>query len=272
MLNGLDLFSGIGGLTIALGQWIEPVAYCESDRYCQSVLLSRMQTGELPIAPIWDDVRTLGGKQLPIVDIIYGGFPCQDISVAGARKGLGAERSGLFFEIIRLAKEVKPAFIFLENVPGIRRFLVEVGTALTDIGYDCRWDIVSAKEVGAPFIGKRWFCLAKPNGDKARLQSGRGCRTDRKEKISTGDSLEIGAIAAANESRMEGCGGQVRNESKKPFIEWNLEGNNWDEHAGFLLRMDDGIPLRSHRLRALGNAVVPRQARVAFERLMGLEQ
>ena len=84
MLNGLDLFSGIGGLTVALKRWVEPVAYCEIDQYAQGVLLSRMASGELPVAPIWDDIRTFSDKELSAeVEIIYGGFPCQDISVAG---------------------------------------------------------------------------------------------------------------------------------------------------------------------------------------------
>src|SRR5690606_10421534 len=119
MLRGLDLFSGIGGLTLALAPWVRPVAYCENDRYATAVLLSRMRTGDLPCAPIWDDVRTLRGDMLPSVDIIYGGFPCQDISCAGRGAGLAGGRSGLFFEIARLARELRPRFVFLENVPAI---------------------------------------------------------------------------------------------------------------------------------------------------------
>ena len=87
-MNGLDLFSGIGGLTLALRDYVHPFAYCEIDKYCQAVLLSRMHTGELPKAPIWDDIKTIMGSILPSIDIIYGGFPCQDISFAGNGKGL----------------------------------------------------------------------------------------------------------------------------------------------------------------------------------------
>jgi hypothetical protein len=93
MLNGLDLFSGIGGITLALSPWVTPVAYCENKSYAQRVLVSRMADGSLPKAPIWDDVRTLRGDMLPAVDIIYGGFPCQDISIAGRGKGLEGERA-----------------------------------------------------------------------------------------------------------------------------------------------------------------------------------
>ena len=101
MLKGLDIFSGIGGITIALQEWVKPIAYCDIERYAQAVLLSRMADGTIPRAPIFKDVTKItnvGGK----VDIIYGGFPCQDISVAGHGKGLEGERSGLFFEIMRL--------------------------------------------------------------------------------------------------------------------------------------------------------------------------
>src|SRR3972149_8825591 len=102
-MYGLDLFSGIGGITKALEGYALPVAYCENDPYCQRVLLSRMGTGDLPPAPIWDDVRTLQRGDLPIFpDIIWGGFPCQDVSLAGLRIGLEGKRTGLFSEIIRL--------------------------------------------------------------------------------------------------------------------------------------------------------------------------
>lgn len=162
MLNGLDLFSGIGGLTIALSPWARPVAYCEQDRYCQAVLLSRMFDKSIPTAGVWDDVRTINAAELLApIDIIYGGFPCQDISVAGNGRGLEGERSGLVFEIFRLTKEIKPTFIFLENVPAIRtRGAERVGKELAALGYDCRWDMLSAYDVGAPHLRERWFCLA----------------------------------------------------------------------------------------------------------------
>src|SRR6185503_4848592 len=106
-MNGLDLFSGIGGLSIALKEWIRPLCYCEIDPYCQAIILNRQFDGLLPRAPIWNDINTIqlrtNGR---CVDIIYGGFPCQDISIAGNGKGLEGKRSGLFFQIIRLAKEI----------------------------------------------------------------------------------------------------------------------------------------------------------------------
>ena len=162
MLYGLDLFSGIGGITEALSEWVRPVAYCESNRYAQGVLVSRMVKGQLPRAPIWDDVTTLRGSNLPRgIDIIYGGFPCQDVSFAGRRVGLDGERSGLVSEVWRLADEIRPKFIFLENVPailnsGLDRILAE----LAERRFDARWICLSASDVGACHVRNRWWLLA----------------------------------------------------------------------------------------------------------------
>ena len=108
-LIGLDLFSGIGGITLALSPWVQPTAYCECDEYCQSILLARMADRSLPEAPIWDDVTTLDGRQFEgIVDIIYGGFPCQNISTAGRGAGLEGERSRLFLRSCAWPKKSSP--------------------------------------------------------------------------------------------------------------------------------------------------------------------
>jgi len=163
-MNGLDLFSGIGGISIALEPWVRTIAYCEQDRFAQSVLLSRISEGKLHRAPIWDDVQTLRGDMLPPIDIIFGGFPCQDISVAGNGEGLAGKRSGLFYEIVRLTKEIRPSFVFLENVPAIRtRGLEQVIKAFTEIGYDCRWTCITAASLGAPHKRGRWILLAHAN-------------------------------------------------------------------------------------------------------------
>lgn len=241
MLNGLDLFSGIGGLSIALGEWVKPVAYCEVDRYAQAVLLSRMHDGTLYPAPIWDDVRTLRGSMLPEVDIIYGGFPCQDISIAGDGKGLEGERSKLFFEVVRLVSELRPRFIFLENVPAITyRGLERVCMELTALGYDSRWTIVSAGELGAPHLRERWWLLS--HDISPRLQESRG-EQDKKSK--------------------------PQREEEHPVISL-VQRDLWDQLASDIWRMDDGIPPKTHRLKSLGNAVVPEQAKEAFKRLLGL--
>lgn len=270
-MNGLDLFSGIGGISLALEPWVRPVAYCENERYAQAVLLSRMRDGGLPVAPIWDDVLTLNGSDLPPIDIIYGGFPCQDISSAG--RGAGMEqgsRSGLFFEIMRLTQEIRPTFVFLENVPAIRtRGLSRVLSEFTALGYDCRWTVVSAAEVGAPHLRKRWFLLAADTDCSDLWIQQRGSSwTHREDSLLPRTALEVGENSNAN-----GFAKSMGHSTKRieNFVMlWTLEGDSWNDHARELLRMDDGIPFRLDRLRGLGNAVVPLQARVAFQRLMGV--
>ncbi len=247
MLNGLDLFSGIGGLSLALSPWVRPIAYCENDRYANAVLLSRMQSGLLELAPIWDDVRTLRGENLGTcwIDIIYGGFPCQDISVAGHGIGLGGDRSGLFFHIARLIKETNPRFVFLENVPAIRtRGLNGVVQALTELGYDCRWTVVSAAEVGAVHIRKRWFLFANANGVRLREEQ----RTQFKRPTQESGQVE------------SNCKSQAR----------SVAGASSRPPAPMVDRAGDDVPNRMERHRGLGNAVVPRQAQEAFKRLSGI--
>lgn len=357
MLNGLDLFSGIGGITLALSPWVKPIAYCENDRYAQAVLLSRMHDGHLPWAPIWDDVQTLGRDLLPPhIDIVYGGFPCQDISVAGAGRGLAGKRSGLFFEVLRLATEIRPALLFLENVPAIRtRGAAAVCESLAAIGYDLRWDVVSAEEIGAPHKRQRWFLLAlkreirnrnfpDANLKPLRLEQQRmpGRRTKAiqaqgkaeplddggKEFVANAQSVrsqkrrhtvhvapnekifnvqfECGRKTLANAKRhgpqgtiYEGTGkgkanrrrrstdsgSSLGNASRKPkrkptneTVSFPNRGQAWDEsfNPGWwevepnVGRVVDGLPLRVDRLKGLGNAVVPLQAREAFKRLIGL--
>jgi len=237
---------------MALSPWVKPIAYCENDRYAQAVLLQRMSTREITRAPVWDDITTLLPEMLPRngIDIIYGGFPCQDISVAGTRRGLEGKRSGLFYEIIRLATEIKPTFIFLENVPGIRtKGLKEVTGEITQLGYDCRWTILSASNVGAPHVRKRWWLLA--HADRAKLwKQPRGKRwPSRENKIFT------------------------RNDGKEKPVASGIEKlyqNSWWDVESSVGRVANGIPHRSHRIRGLGNAVVPQCARQAFINLMSL--
>jgi DNA (cytosine-5)-methyltransferase 1 len=242
-MNGLDLFSGIAGISLALEPWVRTVAYCEQDRYAQAVLLSRMAEGRIDVAPIWDDVKTLSGNMLPPIDIIFGGFPCQDISVAGAQKGIQAERSGLFFEIMRLAEEIKPTFIFLENVPAIRtKGLSMVVRELASLRYDCRWGMLSAFDVGAPHKRQRWFLLANSSSE----------RFSRPGKyINAGNT-------ATDESRKT-IDAQHGGKQRK----WATEPN--------VGRVANGVPNRVDRIKCLGNACIPAQAREAFQRLMGLQ-
>lgn len=200
---------------MALEPWVETVAYCEQSLYAQSVLLSRMAEGSLRAAPICDDVRLLRAQDFDEKTrrrfrergIIKAGFPCQDISVAGRGAGLGGKRSGLFSEIVRLAKELDPPFVFLENVPAIRtRGLRVVVRALTDLGYDCRWTCVSASSVGAPHLRKRWFLLAHSNRPRVRLERRGSSRSGRESRTFPSVNGKAQRVADAMFARLEGRG------------------------------------------------------------------
>ena len=270
-LNGLDLFSGIGGNTLGLRKYVKTIAYCERDRHAQSVLLSRMSDGLLEWAPIWDDISTLSGKHFDTpIDIIVGGFPCQDISIAGHGIGLEGKRSGLFYQIVRLAKELKPKFLFLENVPAIRtRGLERVIEELTEAGYDCRWRMLSAYDMGAPHIRKRWFLLAYSKSFFGRVQqvSGFGIKDTSNPRddgapqyVADADDEGQPRLPGGTKQKLSGVGTSCESRTRNTW--WQVEPD--------VGRVADGVPFRVDRLKRLGNAVVPCQAREAFESLMGI--
>jgi len=270
--NGLDLFSGIGGITLALSPWVTPIAYCENDRYAQSVLLSRMARGQLPVAPIWDDVKTLRGEFLPEVDVIYGGFPCQDISLAGHGKGLDGERSKLFYEITRLVGELRPRFVFLENVAAIVvRGLGDVLGAFTELGYDCRWQINRASDFGARHHRARWWLLAHSNGTGGRIES--KSRTECQDKTDPLNNGEKRDVADTRGERLEARRNRRWHETQN-FVTSDqgkvIDRGYWSTEPD-VCRVVNGLPNRVDRIKCLGNAVVPLQAREAFKSLMGIE-
>lgn len=272
MIYGLDLFSGYGGITLGLQKWVRPVAYCEIDRYAQGILLSRMQEGGLPRAPIWDDIRTFPGKQFTgSIDILYGGFPCQNISVAGNGSGLAGEQSGLFYELCKLVKEIEPTFIFLENVPAIRtRGLQEVVSELTNIWYDCRWTCVSAKEVGAQHTRKRWFLLAYSN--RFRKKWNKLEDWDRFRTIKTSENAPNPPSEGLQRDRKFSEAVRKEREALGFIAGSNINGGKegWESEPG-VRRVVDGCPNRMDRIKALGNGVVPIQAEVAFKRLLNIK-
>lgn len=293
MLNGLDLFSGIGGMSIALQDYVYPIAFCEIDSYCQGVLLNQMANNNLCRAPIWDDIRTLhrqyGSFPDSSIDIIYGGFPCQDISVAGNGKGLEGERSGLFFEIMRLAKEIQPTFIFLENVPAITtRGGIQVVESITEMGYDCRWCIISAASIGALHRRERWFLLAHANNNGSSSCENRGssreCSIQGKESDESKEnnretqrtSRISSNVAHSSSERLERFReGEISPESTQSLLTSSSSNyttiREWQEAVSSICRTSDGIPNRMDRIKCLGNSVVPKQAKEAFEILMGLK-
>lgn len=267
MITALDLFSGYGGISYGLRDYIKPIAYCEIDRYARAILASRISEGELNIAPILSDVRNIEG-QVGSADIIVGGFPCQDISVAGLGKGLGGERSGLFFEIVRLTQEIRPAFVFLENVPAIRtRGLRQVVGAFTEIGYDCRWTCLSAASVGAPHKRERWFLLASNNllrGQNVSRNIQEATTKKSKSRDEHGSLPEN--VADSDGQRLQGRMGQWRYREVKP----SASGSSWWSTEPNVGRVVNGTPFRVDRIKCLGNGVVPLQVKTAFEKLIGL--
>lgn len=138
------------------------VCAVEIEPYCRKVLLQRQRDGILPKFPIWDDVRTFDGRRWRgKVDIICGGFPCQDISCAGKGAGIEGERSGLWSEFARIISEVRPRYAFVENSPMLAvRGLGRVLGDLSEIGYDAEWFVMGADDCGAPHRRKRMWILA----------------------------------------------------------------------------------------------------------------
>lgn len=164
-IHVLSLFSGVGGLDLALRIALPQsrvVCYVEGEVYAAAVLAARMAEGAMDDAPIWSDVRTFDGRPWRgIVDLIIGGFPCQDISNAGNREGIGGKHSGLWCEFTRIIREVGPSCVFVENVSAllIRGIDCVLGD-LASMGFDAEWGVFSAAEVGAPHLRKRVFILA----------------------------------------------------------------------------------------------------------------
>src|SRR5690554_793480 len=166
-LRELALFAGAGGGILGghLLGW-RTVCAVEFDPYAASVLAARQNDGVLPPFPIWDDVCTFDGRPWKgLVDVVSGGFPCQDISVAGKGAGIDGERSGLWGEMARIIREVRPRFVFVENSPVLTsRGLGRVLGDLAAMGYDAEWGVLGASDVGAPHQRKRIWIVAHANG------------------------------------------------------------------------------------------------------------
>lgn len=156
---------------------METIAFCEREPFCQAVLKKHW-----PDVPCHGDVTTLDGRQYAgRVDVICGGFPCQDISLAGKGAGLAGERSGLWFEYRRLIKEIKPKVVVIENVSALRsRGLEEVLRSLAEIGYDAEWHCIPASAIGAPHRRDRVWIIAYPAGTEQQGNiSGTLCERER---------------------------------------------------------------------------------------------
>jgi DNA (cytosine-5)-methyltransferase 1 len=183
-MNELALFAGAGGGILGgkLLGW-RTVCAVEFAPYAASVLAARQNDGLLPAFPIWDDVRTFDG--LPwrgVVDVVSGGFPCQDISLAGTGKGLDGERSGLWGEMARVIREVRPRFALVENSPALTsRGLGTVLGDLAEMGFDAEWGVLGADAIGANHRRDRIWIVAHAQLPERWPASAGGCGDSRRE-------------------------------------------------------------------------------------------
>jgi DNA (cytosine-5)-methyltransferase 1 len=229
-MNILDLFSGIGGFSLGLERaGMRTVAFCEIDPNARKVLNKHW-----PDVPVFTDVSTLSKDDLnEQIDIIVGGFPCQDISAAGLGAGLSGSRSGLWFQFHRLIKEIQPRYAIIENVSALRsRGLDQVLWSLAEIGYDAEWHCIPASAIGAPHRRDRiWIVAHAP------------CEWGQQRR-----RLEL-----------------AESSIKERYVHfWKNEPD--------VGRVADGIPRRTHRLKQLGNAVVPQIPELIGRAIMEYER
>jgi DNA (cytosine-5)-methyltransferase 1 len=273
------LFTGIGGLDLGIKIAVpEARVICcvEADGYCQRLLFARMLDGSLDCCPIHGDVRTFDGRcWRGCVDLVCGGFPCQDISCAGRGAGIDGERSGLWAEMARIVGEVRPRYVFVENVAAlVNRGMGRVLGDLSGLGYDAEWLTLSAADVGAPHLRQRVFILADAQcaerGPERLRGSDRGEGLDGERQSPARPRRGGAALAAAEGQRRE------RRPAELPVFPpgpgerdaWAAVVEDWPHLEPAVRRVAHGIPGRVDRLRGLGNAVVPLQAAVAFAVLL----
>ena len=230
-VNVLDLFSGIGGFSIGLERaGMRTVAFCEIDANARKVLHKHW-----PNVPVFTDVTKLTKDDIhEKIDVLAGGFPCQDISTAGRGAGLQGSRSGLWFELHRLIDEIRPRYAVIENVAALRRRgLGEVLRSLAKIGYDAEWYCIPASALGAPHRRDRIWIVAYPHSPH-----------------SEGRRLPSGVYAKYADAVSEGW--------------WEVEPS--------VGRVANGLPGQPHRLKQLGNAVVPQIPELIGRAIMEYER
>lgn len=230
-LRELALFAGAGGGILGghLLGW-RTICAVEYNAYARSVLLARQNDGTLPPFPIWDDVRTFDGKPWRgLVDVVSGGFPCQDVSVAGKGAGIEGGKSGLWHEFSRVIGEVDPKFVLIENGPAIvTRGLQTILRDLAEMGFDAQWGNISAENARAPHLRKRFWLVAHSSSKRHRVEE-KEVRT-RRNRI--------------------------------------IDGSWWPIEPK-LDRVANGVAHRLDRLKAIGNGQVPLCAATAWKVLGG---
>ncbi len=236
----LDLFSGIGGAALGL-HWagMRTVAFREQDPFAAAILQRRW-----PGVPVYGDVRRLTAERLRRdgvcwAELLVGGFPCQDVSAAGAGAGLAGARSGLWTEMERLVAECRPRWVVVENVPGLRvRGADRVCDGLEAIGYACWPVVVGAVHAGAPHRRQRvWIVARSVAADPA------GAGLEMREQCAAGTPARL-----------------------------PVERRGWWQAEPGVCRMGDGVPGRVDRIRCLGNAIVPANAAMIGRAIIAAER
>lgn len=273
-----SLFAGIGGFELGLERsWgnAETIWQVERDTFCQSILLKHW-----PQSIIYNDVKDITKDKVKPVDVLIGGFPCQDISTAGNQKGVyDGEKSSLWWEMWRIVGDLRPRIVIMENVANIIRLGgADVVGSLAQIGYDCEWTVISARQFGAPHLRERWFGVAYSQslrGDIHR-ESTKESQEKRKTRVHPGLIGEqyIGEGPKRSNPTTNSIESRFQRQSKHSqqldtqFINERGDRQNHgsDKGRGYwkttpypspFCRVDDGISNRVARLRALGNAIVP---------------
>lgn len=246
-MRELSLFSGAGGglLGSKLLGWTS-VGYIEYEPYCQKVLRQRIADGILDAAPIFGDIRKFISEGYAdayqgMVDVVTGGFPCQPFSLAG--KGFGEfDPRNMWPQTIEVIRRVRPKFAFLENVPGLltHRYIERIFGDLAESGFDCRWDIIGASDVGADHERERIWIFAYPAAES------------RSEAVA--ETLPTGAQRGAWNGSMRGVGGKISIPS-------------WSVYPPELVREIHGVAGRLDRAKSIGNGQVPLCMAYAFQRL-----
>ena len=271
-MRELALFAGAGGgiLGGVLLGW-RTVCAVELNTYCARRLMQRQNEGHLPPFPIWDDVCTFDGRPWRgRVDVVSGGFPCQDISVAGKGAGITGERSGLWGQMARIIREVQPRYAFVENSPALTvRGLGTVLGDLAEMGMDARWGVLGAIHVGAPHRRERIWIMAHSKGSKPRVASERGwgkntgggsvdCRGDTRKGAEDRSHSKSADAQDANGKPIGSRFNKLPPQSRGVCM-WSTEPD--------VGRVAHGVAHRVDRLKAIGNGQVPAVVALAWETL-----
>jgi DNA (cytosine-5)-methyltransferase 1 len=285
-----DLFSGIGGFSLA-ARWMgwETAWFSEIDPYASAVLATHW-----PDVPNHGDVTMIDFTQVEPVDLLCGGFPCQDISNAGKHAGIEGGRSGLWRHFARAIRELRPRYVVVENVAALLvRGIDRVLGDLAALGYDAEWTVLSAADVGAPHLRRRIWVVAYPNEQAGgRVLSGRrqqfpaGGEGERDVADSIPDTIGVGQLQPQGSFQVERRRTRHSGETEHTEDERRSEGrtesevwSRWDAPAGAgwwdveppVGRVVNGLPHRVDRLRGLGNAIVPQCAYEIFQAIQAAD-